>query len=714
MLKHKIERVIISAVVSVLAVPVTWADDRPNVLVILADDLGYSDLGCYGGEIPTPNLDRVASSGVRFSSFYTSARCCPSRASLMTGLHPHQAGIGSFTTARPARGKSAAYTGHLLPTCVTLAEMLGDAGYSTWMVGKWHLGIPGPIERGFQNYFGYKNLLAHSENQWNPDKYVRLPEGTPPERTYAEDDFYVTDVFSDYALEFLGQARKIDKPFFLYVAHSSPHFPVQAPKQSIDRHVETYRRGWDTLRSERFERQKTLGLVKSEAILPPRSMVPVDRSDIANGFPGQPNPAWESLPEPRREDLARRMATFAAMVEHVDRGIGRILKDLEHHGQLDNTLIFFLSDNGACYEWGPFGFDGPSRRGLTTLHTGAELDRIGQADTHHSYGSGWANLGNTPLNMYKHFCHEGGLASPLIVSWPEQLKNSGAWIRDPAHLMDIVPTILEATRVTYPETYHGQRITPVEGTSLLAPSRGKPLPRRTLAFEHQKARGLRRAQWKITWGKREPTEPAWALYDLSTDRSEQHNLASDKPALLKDLVTQWESWAERVGVDGFYTGDIVNPEMDRSDASPMIANRAFKVVAEVRSSSPHGVVLAQGGVEHGYALHFVKGIPAFDVRVNGTVARVTGKKSVQGVIRLEASLTSDRLSLSVNGARAMTRPSPGLVPVQPKDRLSVGLDDRTAAGQYEAPNPFNGTILSTSIEPQVFGREHNAVPTATQ
>ena len=327
--------------------------------------------------------------------------------------------------------------------------------------------------------------------------------------------------------------------------------------QSIDRHVETYRRGWDVLRSERFERQKKLGLVIPNAKLPSRSMVPVDQPDIANGYPGQPNPAWDSLPEPRRGDLARRMATFAAMVEHVDQGVGRILDDLRQHDELDNTLIFFMSDNGACYEWGPFGFDGPSRRGLTTLHAGAELDRMGQVETHHSYGSGWANLGNTPLNMYKHFCHEGGIASPLLMSWPVQLKNSGAWVRDSAHLMDIVPTVLEATGVTYPRVYQGQKITPVEGTSLLSPARGKPLPERTLAFEHQKARGLRRAQWKITWGKRQPTDPAWALYDLKADRSEQHDLASDKPELLADLIGQWESWAERVGVDGFYQGETL-------------------------------------------------------------------------------------------------------------------------------------------------------------
>ena len=289
---------------------------RPNVLVILADDLGYSDLGCYGGEIPTPHLDRLAKSGARFEKTYTSARCCPTRASLITGLHPHEAGIGDFVTAKPSPKRGPAYTGHLLDNNITIPELLKQNGYSTWMVGKWHMGSPGPVQRGFDAYFGYKSLQAHSNDQWDPAAYTRLPAGTPAELSYAPGKFYVTDVFTDYALEFLRQARVTkEKPWFLYLAHSSPHFPVQAPKESIDRHMATYRRGWDVLRTERFARMKALGLVAADAVLPPLSMVPVEANNaIANGYSGKPNPAWDSLPADRREDLARRMATFAAMV----------------------------------------------------------------------------------------------------------------------------------------------------------------------------------------------------------------------------------------------------------------------------------------------------------------------------------------------------------------------------------------------------------------
>ncbi|MCX6919795.1 MAG: arylsulfatase [Verrucomicrobia bacterium] len=524
---------------------------RPNVLVILADDLGYSDLGCYGGEIPTPNIDRLAKLGVRFEKCTNSARCCPTRASLITGLHPHEAGIGDFVTAKPSPKRGPAYTGHLLDNNITIPELLKQSGYSTWMVGKWHMGSPGPIQRGFDAYYGFKNLQAHSNDQWDSADYARLPASTPAELSYAPGKFYVTDVFTDYALEFLRQARTTkDKPWFLYLAHSSPHFPVQAPKESIDRHMATYRRGWDVLRAERFTRMKALGLVSADAVLPPLSMVPVEANDaIANGYSGKPNPSWDSLPADRREDLARRMATFAAMVEHVDQGVGRLLADLEQHGELANTLILFTSDNGACYEWGPFGFDGVSRSGQNDLHVGESLAGMGQAGTHSSYGSAWANLGNTPLNLYKHFCNEGGISSPLIVSWPATLKPSVAWIRSSAHVMDFLPTIAAAAGATYPAERAGKPILPSSGRSLLPDLRGEPTPERGIPTAHEGARGYRLGNWKIVWGKRQAAPVAWQLFDLSKDPSEQHDLAEQRPEKLKELADAWMAWAKRCGVD---------------------------------------------------------------------------------------------------------------------------------------------------------------------
>ena len=541
-----------SAVLLLSAALLAAADSRrPNVLVILADDLGYSDLGCYGGEIPTPNLDRLAKSGARFEKCTNSARCCPTRASLITGLHPHEAGIGDFVTAKPSPKRGPAYTGHLLDNNITIPELLKQSGYSTWMVGKWHMGSPGPIQRGFDAYYGFKSLQAHSNDQWDPAAYARLPAGTTAELSYSPGKFYVTDVFTDYALEFLRQARVTkDKPWFLYLAHSSPHFPVQAPKESIDRHMATYRRGWDVLRAERFARMKALGLVAADAVLPPLSLVPVEANNaIANGYSGKPNPAWDSLPADRREDLARRMATFAAMVEHVDQGVGRLLADLERNGELANTLILFTSDNGACYEWGPFGFDGVSRAGRTDLHVGESLAGMGQAGTHSSYGSAWANLGNTPLNLYKHFCNEGGISSPLIVSWPATLKPSAAWIHSPTHVMDLLPTIAAATGTTYPAERAGKPILPSSGRSLLPDLRGEPTPERGIPTAHEGARGYRLGDWKIVWGKRQTAPVTWQLFDLSKDPSEQHDLAAQRPDKLKELADAWMAWAKRCGVD---------------------------------------------------------------------------------------------------------------------------------------------------------------------
>ena len=676
-----------------LCTGILFANDRPNVLIILADDLGYSDLGCYGSEIPTPNLDKIAANGTRFKSFYTSARCCPSRASLMTGLHPHQAGIGSFTFDSPRPDMGPAFTGHLLPNCVTLAEILGDAGYSTWMVGKWHMGIPGPIKRGFQNYFGFKNFLAHSEDQWSPEKYVRLPENIKPELEYSKDNFYVTDVFTDYACEFISQASKIDKPFFMYLAHSSPHFPVQAPKESIDRHYKTYMKGWDKLRAERLAKQKKLGLFGPEVKLPPRSLVPVDRNDIANGYSGKPNPAWDELDEDRQKDLARRMATFAAMIEHVDRGIGRVIAKLKENGKLDNTIIFFLSDNGACYEWGPFGFDGSSRMGYTKLHQGPELNQIGQPGTHHSYGSAWANLGNTPLNMYKHYCHEGGISSPLIISWPKELKTTGIWSNEPAHLMDIVPTILQATGTNYPEYRNMLKIQPMEGVSLLDAARGNAMETRMIPFDHQGAHGLRWGNWKIVWSKRQPTPVTWELYDLDIDPSEQNNIANQHPDLVKKLVTEWENWAVRVGVEGYWKGK------DTTENSPEIAKKEILISAEVRpdSNDSNGVIISHGGSRYGYALYMFKGKPVFDVRIDGKITGIAWPDNINGMCRIEANLTKNRMSISVNDAPEVKVDSPGLIPIQPLDPMIVGEDSLSPAGNYDTPNKFEGTIIYTRV-----------------
>ena len=530
------------------ALPCAYAADRPNIIVVLLDDLGYSDLGCYGGEIDTPNIDALAEGGVRFESFYNSARCCPSRASLMTGLYPPQTGIASFTTREPHPDRGPAYLGRLNDRCVTLGETLGNSGYSCYYVGKWHLhNETGPTQRGFEEFFGY--AFDHSHDQWDADYYVRLPEERKKEIDRPQGEFYATDVFSEYALEFIKQGQQRDQPWFVFLGHSSPHFPVQAPPESADKYFETYLRGWDVLREERYARMQRIGLVDGMRwTFTKRSLVPVDREDIANGFPGQPNPAWSSIDEPRRKDLARRMALFAAMVEHVDQGIGQIVSHLRETGDFDNTLIMLLSDNGACYEWGPYGFDERSREGVTILHTGDDLRKMGGPGSYHSYGSGWANLGNTPFRLYKHFTHEGGTATPFIAHWPEGIRKAGNWVRERGHIIDVMPTLRAAAEAEYPLDFAGRTVQPEEGVNLLPVFNGESLPDRPLYFEHQAARGLIQGDWKAVWGKRMPQEIDWELYNLNDDRSETTNLAARYPDRVKSMAEEWERYAERTGV----------------------------------------------------------------------------------------------------------------------------------------------------------------------
>ncbi len=356
---------------------------KPNILLMLADDVGWSDVGCYGGEIQTPNIDALARDGVRFTQFYNCARCCPSRASLLTGLYPHQAGVGDMTADQGPDHPG--YRGTLQPNCVTLAEVLRDAGYKTYMVGKWHLHNRAdvkPTDRGFDEFYG---MLGGFNSCWQEHPYyTRWPEGRPV-RSYTSAQgsqpgtFYSTDAFADYSLDFIGQARNAQKPFFLYLAFNAAHFPLHAPEKDIEKYEAMYfKKGWDAIRAERLAREKQLGLVSAGLELTPRSPVPAKGAAKSSEFADKPNPAWDSLPEDRRRDLARRMAVYAAMVDHMDQAIGRVIGDLKAHGQLDNTLIIFLSDNGACWEWDPYGFDPPYGRRFEKDRRSGQLRQLWQ------------------------------------------------------------------------------------------------------------------------------------------------------------------------------------------------------------------------------------------------------------------------------------------------------------------------------------------------
>jgi arylsulfatase len=522
---------------------------KPNILVILADDLGYSDLGCYGSEIETPNLDGLAANGIRFTQFYNSARCCPSRASLLTGLFPHQSGIGSFVG--PDRGVPG-YSGRLNSNAVTLAEVLKENGYRTYGSGKWHVNHPGPIERGFDEFYGF--LDDYGVDSWEPKWMKRYPEGKP-EREYNDGEFFATNAITDYALDFLKLSESIpEKPWFLYLSYQAVHFPLQAPKKDIEKYKETYTLGWDVIRKQRFKRMKEIGVVDKNSKLSGRSDIPLPRVAKRNGVPGDGihNPPWEILNENRKADLARRMAVYAGMLDNMDQNIGRIIQYIKEKGELDNTLILFMSDNGSCAEWDPFGFEYPNDDDRVAggtpghpnvLHTGEDLKKLGGPDGPlFSFGSAWANVGNTPFTLYKQYVHEGGISSPLIVYWPAKIKEAQIFNDNYAHFVDVMATCVEVAGGKYPETFNGNQISPMEGVSLFNTLSGKTGSERVLAFEHQGTPAVRKGDWKLVSRKRNSMrendftgEADFELYNIREDRSEIMNLAGKYPEKVSEL-----------------------------------------------------------------------------------------------------------------------------------------------------------------------------------
>ncbi|SED50146.1 arylsulfatase [Ruania alba] len=509
---------------------------RPNVVIILADDLGYSDIGSYGGEINTPNLDALAARGVRMSQFYNTARCAPSRASLLTGLHPHQTGIGVLVNDDGPGG----YPGRLNDRCVTIAEVLGGAGYSTYMCGKWH--VTGerdrpddswPTRRGFDHFFG---TIDGAANYWNPVTLTR--DETPVAERELPEDFFYTDAISDAAAEFIT-AHDGEDPFFMYVAYTAPHWPLHAREEDIEAYRGRYDGGWDELRRQRHDRLKSEGIVKEHWPLSERD------PDV---------PAWDEVDQ--KEWQARRMEVYAAQVEVMDAGIGRIIATLEDQEVGEDTIVLFLSDNGGCAEGMRPGYldEAPSRLASMLPYT-RDGERVfrgnvpevmpGPESTYASYGRGWANLSNTPFREYKHWVHEGGIATPLIASWPAGLTAPGVVRERPHQLPDIMATILEVTGATYPRERGGHPVHALEGISMLATWRGEADgPERPLFWEHEGNAALRHGRWKLV--RKYPG--LWELYDIETDRTERHDLASVRPDMVDRLADAYQEWADRCGV----------------------------------------------------------------------------------------------------------------------------------------------------------------------
>ena len=505
---------------------------QPNVLLIMVDDMGWADLGCYGSEIPTPNIDALARQGVRFTQFYNTARCSTTRASLLTGLYPHQACMGHLDGMR--RPESLGTHGRLHDRAVTIAQVLGTAGYHTSMVGKWHLGQQAgttPWNKGFQRTATtrYGELYFPNEKHKPGTEFVYL-DGV---ETRAEDpkigtgEWYSTFMFTDWALKFVDDAKQQQKPFFLYFAHGAPHFPLKAPADVIAKYRGKYKAGWDKLRAARHAKQLEMGLVDPKWPLSARP------EEVA---------AWDSLSPEDQDRFDHMMATYAAMLDCVDQSVGRMVAGLKERGMLDDTLILFLSDNGGNAEGGP--------RGIT------QGDEIGSANSHVFLGMSWATLNNTPFRRYKHFTHEGGISSPLIAHWPKGIPagRHGKLEPQPAHLIDVMATAVDLSGATYPAAFGGHRILPMEGISLRLAFAGAPLHRvKPLFWEHEGNRAVRSGPWKAVMKLR----GEWELYNIEEDRTEQHDLIGVNKAVAGLLIRQWNDWAATSFVDP-WTGPARN------------------------------------------------------------------------------------------------------------------------------------------------------------
>jgi len=511
----------------------------PNILLILADDMGYSDLGCFGSEIRTPNLDALAAGGMRFTQAYNCARCCPSRASLLTGLYPHQAGIGHMVQDAGVP----AYQGYLRDDCATLAEVLSPAGYLTGLSGKWHAGgawrrtpeavstwdlndprRPLPTHRGFERFYGN---AAGGGSYFNPRPLVEQDRIVDP-----QPGFYTTDAYTDAAMRMVDEAHGAGRPFFVHLCYNAPHWPLHALPEDIERYRGKYRGGWDALRKARHEQLKGLGILDK-------------RWDIS---PRDPNaPPWEHIKLRDWEDL--RMAVYAAQVDRMDQNIGRLVQHLRQLGILDNTLILFLSDNGGCAEF--LAEDGQKQREWPVTLDGRTVRcgnipglEPGGPDTFMSYDLPWANASNSPFRLFKHWVHEGGISTPLIAHWPATVRPGGI-SHAPLHVIDIAATIIDVAKAQYPAELRGKAIQPLEGESFAAALSGRDWQRsRPIFFEHEGNRAVRDGDLKLV--SRHPGQ--WELYDMSRDRTELDDRSSRYPDVVSDLAHRYDQWADRCGV----------------------------------------------------------------------------------------------------------------------------------------------------------------------
>ncbi|ARN55653.1 arylsulfatase [Sedimentisphaera salicampi] len=494
---------------------------KPNILVVLVDDMGYSDLGCYGSEISTPNIDRLAEEGVRFRKFYNTARCCPTRASLLTGQYQHSVGMGWMTASDLGTD---AYQGELNDECITIAEGLKPAGYTSYMLGKWHVTFhenmskdgdksSWPLQRGFDHFYGHLT---------GGGSYYNTPTMTKDnKRIELKDGEYLTDRVAEEAVDYIDNhfEEKAADPMFMYLAFYAPHRPLQVPDKYLQKYQGKYMIGWDELRKRRFKKQKEIGLFDETYKLSPRD----------------PRvPAWKDIPNNKKKLWDKRMAAYAGQIECMDYNLGMVLNKLKEKGELDNTLIMFLSDNGACAESAGKG----------------NIETIGKPGDKESYKINWANASDTPFRKYKKDTYEGGICTPLIVRWPGKVSGKGGYTDEYGHVIDILPTCLDVGEAVYPSKHKGNPINKPDGTSLMPAFKGGSMPRRPLYWEHEANRAVRYGKWKLVspGQNKKPYAGQWYLYDIEKDPCELNDLSEKFPKLKKKMIELWDSWAKKNGV----------------------------------------------------------------------------------------------------------------------------------------------------------------------
>jgi arylsulfatase A-like enzyme len=722
----------------------TPGPDAPNIVIVVVDDMGFSDLGCYGGEIDTPNIDGLADRGLRLANFHVTPMCAPTRACLLTGVNHHLAGVADVLFDDPG---FPGYLGELRPDVLTLPEVLRENGYRTLMVGKWHLAkeshsSPGsprrswPLQRGFDEYYGVLGALTnlHHPHQLIEGNSVVAVDEFPP-------GYYLTDDLTDRAVRMIREHRAHDptSPFFLYVAHLAVHAPLHAKPTDIAKYADLYERGWDRIREQRHDRLIDLG------ILPPGTVLPYNREA------GLGVSRWDSLEPATRALFSRYMAVYAAMVDNIDQNLGRLVSALDQMGELDDTVIVLMSDNGSTHEGGEAGSihyldyiaafhvlgpdDERSRRSIHEAH--ARMDEIGGPRTMPIHPRGWAQVSNTPFRLYKSFTHAGGRQVPCVVSWPSRLGDHGGLRHQYVHVTDVFSTLLDLIGVSSPSHRHGQPVVPVSGTSCKAvlDDAGVESAHTEQYFERGGNLAYYQGGWEIVArGRDHPglEDPAWELYHVEADPTEAHDLAVDLPETVSALARAWEqaAWANQVFPLDDKTGlrrAFRNPlarrlsdpvvlypstaTMDRHRSMQLIQTRSFSVSIRIRHEpGDEGVLLAHGDQGGGYLVHVTDDLVQFVHNHRGSMTEVAstaalspGEVNIRVDVRAPGGWIWEVVVLVDDEPVTPEITVPMLWGQTPFQGIDVGADRRSPVSwdlhEAHGPHPYRGTIRDVTYRP---------------